>query len=187
MKSPYLFITKPLDSKRYNNTKKIGGVDFITSTSEENHMASNRVAEVIATPIVYKGLIKPGDKLLVHHNVFKFYNDMQGRRKSGRSFFMDDLFFVEPDQFYMYHDGNKWNTNGRYCFTKPVATEDYYMHKNTNEEPLVGEIKYSNEYLVSQDINPGDKVCFKPESEYEFEVDGEKLYRMFDHQITIKL
>ena len=30
---------------------------------------------------------------------------MQGRRKSGRSYFMNDLFFVEPDQFYMYHDG----------------------------------------------------------------------------------
>jgi co-chaperonin GroES (HSP10) len=52
---------------------------------------------------------------------------------------------------------------------------------------LVGEIKYSNDYLRSQNVNPGDKVCFKPESEYEFEVDGEKLYRMFDHQITIKL
>ena len=187
MKSPYLFITKPLDNKRYNNTKKISDVDLITSTSEENHKASNRIAEVIATPIVYNGPIKPGDKLLVHHNVFKFYNDMQGRRKSGRSFFMDDLFFVEPDQFYMYHDGCRWNTNGRYCFTKPLPTEDYYLYKNTNEEPLVGEIKYSNNYLRSQNVNPGDKVCFKPESEYEFEVDGEKLYRMFDHQITIKL
>ena len=187
MKSPYLFITTPLDNKRYNNTKNIGGVDFITSTSEENHKASNRIAEVVATPIVYDGPIKPGDKLLVHHNVFKFYNEMQGRRKSGRSYFMNDLFFVEPDQFYMYHDGKEWNTNGRYCFTKPVPTEDYYLYKNTNEEPLVGEIKYSNEYLRSQNVNPGDKICFKPESEYEFEVDGEKLYRMFDHQITIKL
>jgi len=34
-------------------------------------------------------------------------------------------------------------------------------------------------------VNQGSKIIFKPESEYEFEVDGEKLYRMFDHQITI--
>ena len=45
MKSPYLFITTPLDNKRYNNTKNIGGVDFITSTSEENKKASNRIAD----------------------------------------------------------------------------------------------------------------------------------------------
>jgi hypothetical protein len=30
-------------------------------------------------------------------------------------------------------------------------------------------------------------VCFKPDSEYEFDVDGEKLYRIFDHQITMTL
>ena len=72
MKSPYLFITTPLDNKRYNNTKNIGGVDFITSTSEENHKASNRIAEVVATPIVYDGPIKPGDKLLVHQMFLNF-------------------------------------------------------------------------------------------------------------------
>ena len=51
----------------------------------------------------------------------------------------------------------------------------------------MGEMRYTNKYLRSQGIAEGDKICFKPESEYEFEVDGEKLYRMFDHQITVKL
>jgi hypothetical protein len=51
----------------------------------------------------------------------------------------------------------------------------------------MGEMVYPNEYLVSQGVMAGDKVCFKPDSEYEFDVDGEKLYRMYDHQITIKL
>jgi hypothetical protein len=35
-----------------------------------------------------------GDTLLVHHNVFKFYNDIKGVERSGRSYFMDDLFFI---------------------------------------------------------------------------------------------
>ena len=48
-------------------------------------------------------------------------------------------------------------------------------------------MKYVNDYLISQGVLPGDKVCFQPDSKYEFTVDGEKLYRMFDHQITIKL
>ena len=35
MRSPFYFIVKPLDDKRYTNTKEIDGMDFITSTSEE--------------------------------------------------------------------------------------------------------------------------------------------------------
>ena len=50
--------------------KKIGNVDFITSTSKEDHTASNRYAEVVSVPINYKGEISSGDILLVHHNVF---------------------------------------------------------------------------------------------------------------------
>ena len=35
MKSPFYFIVKPVAGKRYNNTKKIAEIDFITSSSEE--------------------------------------------------------------------------------------------------------------------------------------------------------
>ena len=93
MKSPFNFIVKPLKGKRYDNTKEIAGLELVVSTSEEDHKFSNRYAEVIETPIGYTGAIKSGDTLLVHHNVFKYYNDMKGRQKSGRSFFKDDLFF----------------------------------------------------------------------------------------------
>ena len=51
MRSPFYFIVRPTKGKRYNNSKEIGGVDFITSTSEENHMASNREAIVVSTPL----------------------------------------------------------------------------------------------------------------------------------------
>jgi hypothetical protein len=51
----------------------------------------------------------------------------------------------------------------------------------------MGVMVYPNDELLRHGVTPGDKVCFQPESEYEFYVDGEKLYRMFDHQITIKL
>ena len=81
MKAPELFIVKPTGGTRYSNTKTIGGCEFIVNTSEEDHKFSNRFAIVQETPLGYKGKIKPGDTLLVHHNVFKFYNDMYGQRK----------------------------------------------------------------------------------------------------------
>jgi hypothetical protein len=187
MKSPFYFIAKPIDGKRYNNTKEIGGVEVITSVSEEDFRFSNREAEVIETPLGYKGPIEPGDILLVHHNVFKFYSDMQGRQKSGRSFFKDDLFFIDTEQFFLYKHKDDWMTYDRYCFVEPVDVEDSYIYKATSKEPLVGTMRYPNEYLLSQGVNPGDKVAFKPESEYQFEIDGVKMFRIYDHRITVKL
>ena len=184
MQSPDRFIVKPVNGKRYNNTKEIGGLEFITSTSEEEVAASNREAEVIAVPLNYKGEIEPGDTLLVHHNVFKFYNDMKGRRQSGRSFFKEDLFFIEDEQFYMYKKNNKWNAHGRNCFVKPLPVKESFLKKRGKYEPLMGTVKYINKELAVFGVEEGDEVSFQPESEYEFRVDGEVLYRMFTNNIT---
>ena len=187
MKSPTSFIVRPVKGKRYDNTRTYGDIDFIISTSQEDSRFSNREAEVLELPINYNGPIKAGNKLLVHHNVFKYYNDMKGKIQSGRSYFKDDLFFIDEDQFFAYHNGEKWCAVNRYCFIKPIPVEDSYIHKPLSEEPLVGVIKYPNNYLIQQGADEGCKVTFKPESEYEFNIDGEKLYRMFDHQITMML
>lgn len=187
MKSPFYFIANPVKGRRYDNTKEIGGIELIVSVSEEDHVFSNRYAEVVETPAKYKGPIRKGDILLVHHNVFKFYNDIKGRQKSGKSFFREDDFLIEPDQFFMYKQDGEWHAHDRYCFVKPIAAVDSYVKKPFKDEPLMGEMVYPNKYLLDRGINGGDKVCFTPDSEYEFNVDGEKMYRMFDHQITIKL
>jgi hypothetical protein len=187
MQSPFNFIVKPLNGARYNNTKEVAGLQLIINTSEEDHKFSNRYAEVIEVPYKYDGPIQVGDTLLVHHNVFKFYNDMRGRQKSGRSFFRDDVFLIDDDQFFMYKHDGEWNTYDRYCFIRPIAAIDSYIKKPFTDEPLMGEMVYPNEYLIGQGVKVGDKVCFKPDSEYEFDIDGEKLYRIFDHQITMVL
>ena len=51
----------------------------------------------------------------------------------------------------------------------------------------MGVMVYPNEYLKSKGVNEGDTVCFAPNGEYEFDIDGEKLYRMYDHFVTLKL
>lgn len=185
MQSPFNFIVQPLDGRRYNNTKDIGGIEFIVNTSEEDHRFSNRYASVIEIPYKYEGPVKVGDILLVHHNVFKFYNDMKGRQKSGRSFFRDDVFLIDTEQFYMYKRDDKWYTYDRHCFVKPIPAIDSYIKKPFTNEPLMGIMRFPNNYLIEQGVKEGDTICFKPDSEYEFDVDGEKLYRIFDHQITM--
>lgn len=187
MRSLNQFVVRPKDSKRYNNTKDIGGIEFITSTSEEDHTHSNRFAEVVSTPILYHGPIQKGDTLVVHHNVFKFYNDMKGRRKSGKSYFMDDLFLVDMEQFYLYGKEGDWKAHDRFCFVEPLPVEESYIYKPISKEPLMGTMVYPSDYLLSKGIDKGTKVSYKPESEYEFEIDGKTMYRIYDHQITLSL
>ena len=87
----------------------------------------------------------------------------------------------------MYKKGSTWNAYDKYCFVKPIPATESYIKKPFTNEPLIGLMKYPNQYLIDQGINKGDMVCFSPDSEYEFTVDEEKLYRMYDHQITMKL
>jgi len=71
---------------------------------------------------------------------------------------------------------------------KPIPKKDYYIQGiNVKEEPLHGVIKYNNKQLEELGVKEGDKICFTPDSEYEFYVDNEKLYRMFTNNITISL
>ena len=187
MQSPYNFIVQPLEGRRYDNIKTYGEHKFFTSTSEEDHKSSNRFAEVIATPIGYDGPIKKGDTLLVHHNVFKFYNDMYGNRKSGKSFFKENLFFVELDQFFMYKNNDEWIGYDKYCFVQPLPAKETYLRKNCKYEPLTGTVKYINQQLLDKGVKVGDLVLYQPDSEYEFMVDGELLYRMYTDNITVVL
>ncbi len=187
MQSPYMFIVKPLGGKRYSNTRDVNGKELIVSTSEEAHEHSERMAKVVSLPINYEGPIIEGDLLLVHHNVFKFYNDMYGNTKSGRSYFKDDLFFVDSEQFFLYKHDGKWHAHDRFCFVKPIKVTKSMLLKRGVEEPLVGEIRYINQQLLNMGLNEGDTVVFEPESDYEFTVDGEKLYRMFTNNITMTI
>ena len=168
MKSPYSFIVSPKNGRRYDNIKKYGNKNFITSSSEEDHSSSNRFAVVVSTPINYNGPIKKGDTLLVHHNVFKFYNDMYGNRKSGKS-------------------KSEWIGHDKYCFIKPLESKDGYLKKSSKYEPLTGTVKYINQDLLDKGVKVGDVVLYQPDSEYEFLVDDELLYRMFTDNITVVL
>ena len=49
------------------------------------------------------------------------------------------------------------------------------------EKPLQGIVKYSDGTVKVNDL-----VGFRPSSEYEFIVDGERLYRVLSNFITIK-
>ena len=70
-----------------------------------------------------------------------------------------------------------------YCFVKPV--EQDFKWSVLSEKELVGELVYSNDYLNALEVSPGTLVGFTPASEYEFNIDDQKLYRIQSSDITI--
>tara|TARA_R110000744_G_scaffold114561_2_gene214318 strand:+ start:5060 stop:5629 length:570 start_codon:yes stop_codon:yes gene_type:complete len=187
MKSPFCFIVKPQGGMRYDNLSKHGDGKLITSSSQEDHTATNRFATVEEVPILwaFNKNIKKGDTVVVHHNIFRKYYDMKGVEKSGPCHFKDDLYLVDIDQVYLHKSKDKWSSVGDYCFIKPTEKEKDVILSVDRNKQLVGKVKYGNKELVSLDILEGDDVCFLPESEYEFKIEGETLYRMKTEDICV--
>ena len=178
MKSLYNFIVRPYKS-RYDNIRKIGDKTLIINTTIENHRFVSKEAVVVSVPAAFDSQIKPGDKVYVHHNLFRRWYDQKGRERNSSSYFKDDLYFASIDQIYMYND--KCHLN--YCFVKPILNNNNL--DVIKEQPNVGIIKYTNSSLEAVGITPGTLVTFTPSSEFEFIIGDERLYCMKSNDIAI--
>ena len=178
MKSVYNFVVTPVNS-RYNNTKKIGEKELIINTEIFNHQYVNREAIVKAIPNVGSTDIKIGDKVIVHHNVFRRWHNVKGEEKNSRSYFDEQTYLISNDQIFLYKTNNVWKAQKGYCFVKPIVSENNYS--TDKEKPLTAIVEYAD-----GTVNKGDLIGFRPGSEYEFIIDGQKLYRVLSNLITIK-
>jgi len=178
MKSVYNFVVTPI-GERYNNTKKVGDSELILNTEIFNHQYVNRKASVISTPIISDTDIQAGDDVIVHHNVFRRWHNVKGIEKNSKSYFNESTYFISQDQIFLYKRYWEWKTPKGYCWVKPLKATDQFNIEQ--EKPLQGIVKYSD-----GTVNVNDIVGFTPNSEYEFVIDGERLYRVLSKFITIK-
>ncbi len=178
MKSVYNFVVTP-KGNRYNNIKKVGDSELIVNTEIFNHQHVNREAIVISTPLIGITDITPGDTLIVHHNVFRRWHDVKGVERNSRAYFDESTYLINHDQIFLYKKDKEWIAPKGYCFIKPLKAIDQFNIES--EKPLQGIVKYSDGTVEVNRL-----VGFTPNSQYEFVVDGERLYRVLSNFITIK-
>ena len=178
MKSVYNFVVAP-KGDRYNNKKKVGDSELILNTEIFNHEYVNREAVVISKPIIGETDIEVGDIVIVHHNVFRRWHNVKGIEKNSKGYFNESTYFIGHDQIFLYKRNDKWNCPKGYCFVKPLK-EKNPLNMDL-EKPLQGIVKYSDGAVKVNDL-----VGFRPSSQYEFIIDGERLYRVLSNFITIK-
>ena len=183
MKSVYDFVVTP-KGERYNNKKKVGDSELILNTEIFNHQFVNRTAIVKSIPLIGDTDIQPGDEVIIHHNVFRRWNDVRGIERNSKSFFDESTYLINYDQIFLLKYCNsfsddRWYAPSGYCFIKPLKAKDPF---NIDlERPFMGIVKYSDGTVEVNDL-----VGFRPSSEYEFIINKERLYRVLSNFITIK-
>ena len=183
MNSVYDFIITPKEG-RYNNEKKIGDKTLVLNTSIEDHKLVSKQAIIVAVPLAFKTILKVGDEVMVHHNIFRRWYDVKGKDRNSGQYFKEDLYFCKPDQVYLYKRNNKWFSIGQRCFVKPIKDVDNLTIDI--EQKHIGILKIGNSSLEALGINPGDLVGYKSNREWEFIIDEDRLYCMKSNDIIIE-
>lgn len=184
MQHTHCYIVQPING-RYNNKKNIDNKELILNASIEDHKFVNRNGTVLALPIVNENeYLQIGDEVIVHHNVFRRYYDVRGNEKNSSSYFEEDKYFCYYDQIFLYKRNDKWHTPPGYCFVKPIHSQNNL--DIDKEEPLTGVLKHVGSDLRDFGLDNDDLIGFTPNSEYEFVIEGERLYRVPINSISIQ-
>jgi hypothetical protein len=184
MQSVFNFLIKP-KGEQYNNREEINGQEVIVNTSLEHAKDVNKNAIVVGLPMGYEGNVQIGDEVIVWHNVFRIsYNDA-GIPRQSNFYIQEDLFFAPLDTIYLIiRNGKKIAANDS-VFVKPVIENDEF-HREI-EKKHVGILKYINPDIEKLGLKEGDKIAFRRNCEYEFFVEGERLYKMTTERILALL
>ena len=181
MKSLFKTIIEP-EGDRYNNSVTIDGHDLIVNASinQADFKYVNRVGVVVEPPL-HNPLVEVGDRVLVHHNVFRRYWGFSTHLRTSSSDLDNGTFSVDPDSLYAYNRGDGWKTVDNNIFIEPIEVPqtDLILDFDVYQE-RIGKLVYG----APKHLKQGDTVVFTPFSEHVFEFDGMKLYRMKEKDIT---
>ena len=183
MKAVFNYIISPVSS-RYNNKKVIdtenGEKEIILNTEIFNHQYVSRDATVLAVPTQLDTPISVGDEVIVHHNIFRRWHDVRGVERNSSSFISETEYICSSDQLFLYKKDKDWMAMDGYSFIQPVEETD--KMSTEKEKELVGIVRYidNSEY---ETVAIGDLVGFTPSSEFEFIVNGVRMYRVLTKDI----
>ena len=178
MQSVFNYLVSP-KGDRTVGSKEIEGQTLLLNTDLQNHSYTNRVGTILNLPLVGNEELKEGDDIIVHHNVFRRFRDVRGNEKDSKNYLSEDVYTIQADQIYAFKRNSEWKALKGFCFVKPIKEDK--MFSVDFEKPLIGIVKLGNDEIEKESL-----VGFKPNSEYEFVIEGQRLYRVPTNSITIK-
>lgn len=177
----------------YTNKKKVAGRELIINSTIEDVSSINREATVVSAPEFT--ILKEGDSIIAHHNIFRKKYDYKGKLCQSDYFIGSNLYFVPLTEIFLWKRGllGDWEAIDPFVFIEPIELDESkellvgIKKQHKNKEHKKGVVKYLNSSLKEQGVKVGDKIVFKKNSEYEFNIGGMLLYRMNTKDIIIKI
>lgn len=204
MKTQNDFLVKVQSRRKESVT--YGGLTLITpdaSFKQDEYGLMNNFGEVLSVPYNYEeGIVEVGDTIWFHHNVvinqdnamsigdvtketarFRVDDDEQIYHVQYEPFGRDNLAYIVRKKDGTYH------TIGDVFFCEPNKDREtaqqvgsLLLLQNQNQN-IECNIVYSNDVVEGMGAGVGSRICVAKDSDYEFEVDGVKLWRMFSSDI----
>lgn len=182
--------------KAYKDTIKTNGGLILHSHNAFKEVKDTvRYGKVVAMPNECKWDVNVGDEVLFHHSVVgetlmdngigtiespNLVDKKQGLYRIRVDYHWPSLYATIRDNEIIPIEG--------VCFVKQDVTRKYdtdiYIPNNEKDKTHVGIIVYPDAKLKEQGVDSGTKVVFERDSEYEFNIGDEKLYRMFTRWIV---
>jgi hypothetical protein len=183
MKSPLYFIIRPMNNEEYINKLDSG---LIVNTSVEDHEYTQRMAIISIVPMGYSGRIKEGDTVILHHNTFRTQYDNQGFPRDSMYKIAENLYYIEESLIYgVIKEDNTIEALLPFCFVEPIDEESTF--EGVIEVEREGILYATSKEFSDEGFYPGDRVFFKRDSEYEFNINGKKLYMMNQNRVLCKV
>ena len=189
MRSPNFIIVEAEDN--YNNMED----NVIVNSSIETVSRINRVATVISAPDYT--ILREGDKVLLHHNILRLSNDINGNIQHSMFHIEGNRYFVPLSEVLMYKRGTvEWKSITPFVFVKAIESEDYKIGSYTikgdinsykGKKKLRGVVSFINNDLEKQGLKEGDTVYFSEFSEHEYEFEKIIYYKMKTEDILLKI
>ena len=169
----------------YNNVQD----SIIMGNNVNDATLVNREVKVVSTPTYVN--IKPGSKILIHHNILRSRYAKGGKRIDSDFLIKDNLYYVPVDSILMMDEGDGWEAFRDFVFIKPIqtsniengldmGTENAYKSRVMHE----GHITHINRKLKELGFEVGDHIGFSKYSEHEYVLEDEGLVYKMRIQMT---
>ena len=166
----------------YNNKEVANGVAYTVNVSIDDVTSINRTATVVAAP--YNSNLNSGDEVIVHHNIMRENIHTSGVKTKGFFNIVDNFYHCPVSEVIMKKNNEgHWETLLDFVFIKPIKEENIELGFGMTLAPrarkgmkeLRATLAITNKGLKG--VSVGDTVIFSKNSEHEFIIDGEVLFK----------
>ena len=180
MRALHYIIVK--SERTYNNTVNVGDLDYTVNVDIDDVSSINRTAEVVCAPDFMN--LKPGDEVIIHHNIMRESIHTNGSLDKGHFLIGNGHYWLPVSEAIMKrNDEGNWETLHDFCFVQPIKEEveelfaglkmlpeNYKGYKNHRAILRIGNKKLT-------DVKVGEEIMFAYNSQHEFIIDGELMYK----------